>query len=132
MDLFIIVFIDDILIYSKSKEDHVDHLRIILQTLKDQELYVKFSKCEFWLSIVAFLGNIVSSGGIKVDPQKTEVVKKWPRPATLTNIRSFLGLVGYYTRFVESFSSIAALLTRLTQKKVRFYGPRLVKVVLRD
>ena len=75
LDLFVIVFIDDILIYSKSEEDHANHLRIILQTLKDHQLYAKFSKCEFWLNVVTFLGHIISSEGIMVDPQKVVVVK---------------------------------------------------------
>jgi len=120
LDTFIIVFIDDILVYSKSKEEHAEHLRIALQTLKENELYAKFSKCEFWLDSVAFLGHVVSSEGIKVDPQKTEAVKNWPRPTTPTEIRSFLGLAGYYRRFVEGFSSLAAPLTKLTQKAVKF------------
>ncbi|XP_070029718.1 uncharacterized protein [Nicotiana sylvestris] len=120
LDTFIIVFIDDILVYSKSKEEHAEHLRIALQTLKENELYAKFSKCEFWLQSVAFLGHVVSSEGIKVNPQKTEAVKNWPRPTTPTEIRSFLGLAGYYRRFVEGFYSLAALLTKLTQKAVKF------------
>ncbi|XP_075110082.1 uncharacterized protein LOC142181216 [Nicotiana tabacum] len=120
LDTFIIVFIDDILLYSKSKEDHAEHLRIALQTLKKNELYAKFSKCELWLQSVAFLGHVVSSEGIKVDPQKTEAVKNWPRPTTPTEIRSFLGLAAYYRRFVEGFSSLAAPLTKLTQKAVKF------------
>ncbi|XP_070026268.1 uncharacterized protein [Nicotiana sylvestris] len=92
LDTFIIVFIYDILVYSKSKEDHAEHLRIALQTLKENELYAMFSKCEFWLQSVAFLVHVVSSEGIKVDPQKTEAVKNWPRPTTPTEIRSFLGV----------------------------------------
>ncbi|WMV43428.1 hypothetical protein MTR67_036813 [Solanum verrucosum] len=98
----------------------MDHLRIVLQILKDHQLYAKFSKCEFWLKSIAFLGHIVSNMGIEVDLNKTEAVKGWPRPLTPTNIRSFLGLDGYYRRFVEVFSSIASSLTTLTQKKARF------------
>jgi len=120
LDSFVIVFIDDILIYSKSEDDHMNHLRIVLQVLKDHQLYAKFSKCEFWLRSVAFLGHIVSSEGIEVDPKKTDAVKSWPRPLSPSDIRSFLGLAGYYRRFVEGFSSIASPLTALTQKKSKF------------
>ena len=116
LDSFVIVFIDDILIYSRSREEHEQHLRVVLQTLRDSQLYAKFSKCDFWLSSVAFLGHVVSAEGIQVDPKKIEAVKNWPRPASATEIRSFLGLAGYYHRFVEGFSSIAAPMTRLTQK----------------
>nr|XP_009775700.1 PREDICTED: uncharacterized protein LOC104225568 [Nicotiana sylvestris] len=93
---------DNILVYSKSKEDHAEHLRIALQTLKENELYAKFSKYEFWLQSVAFLGHVVSSEGIKVDPHKREAVKNWPRPTTPTEIRSFLGLAGYYKRQLKN------------------------------
>ncbi|KAH0730162.1 hypothetical protein KY289_001350 [Solanum tuberosum] len=120
LDMFVIVFIDDILIYSKNEEDHTSHLRIVLQTLKDRELYAKFSKCEFWRESVAFLGHIVSSDGIRVDTQKIEAVQNWPRPTSPTDIRSFLGLLEYYTRFVEGLSSISSHLTKLTKTKVRF------------
>ncbi|KAH0709589.1 hypothetical protein KY284_011016 [Solanum tuberosum] len=122
LDLFVIVFIDDVLIYSRSEEEHVTHLRVVLQTLKDRPLFAKFSKCEFWLQYVAFLGHIVSSEGIRVDSQKIEAVKQWPRPTSPTDIRSFLGLDGYYRRFVEGFSSIASPFTKLIQKRSR---PRL-------
>ena len=120
LDLFVIVFIDDILVYSRSEDEHADHLRAVLQTLRDRKLYAKFSKCEFWLKSVAFLGHIVSDEWIKVDTQKIEAVKYWPRPTTPTEVRSFLGLAGYYRRFVEGFSSLSAPLTKLTQKETKF------------
>jgi len=96
LDSFVIVFIDDILVYSRSREGHADHLRVVLQTLHQHQLYAKFSKCEFWLESVIFLGHVASSEGIKVDPQKISVVKNWLRPTTPTEIHSFLGLAGYY------------------------------------
>lgn len=104
----------------KSKLEHAEHLRLVLGTLRDQQLYAKFSKCEFWLDSVAFLGHIVSAEGIKVDGQKIEAVKNWPRPTTPIEVRGFLGLAGYYRRFVEGFSSIAAPLTKLTKKAAKF------------
>ncbi|KAH0650386.1 hypothetical protein KY284_030298 [Solanum tuberosum] len=117
LDMFVIVFI---LICSRSENEHIDHLRIVLQDLKDQQLFAKFSKCEFWLRSVAFLGHIVSSKGTEVDPNKTDTVKSWPSPLTPSDIRSFLGLSSYYKRFVEGFSSIASPLSALTQKKAKF------------
>ncbi|KAH0661820.1 hypothetical protein KY284_026751 [Solanum tuberosum] len=120
LDTFVIVFIDHILVYSNSKVKHTDHLRAVLQVLQERELYAKFSKCEFWLSYVAFLGHIVSVVGITVDTQKIEAVKTWPRPMTSTEVCSYLGLVGYYRRFVEGFSSLLAPLTKLTKKAAKF------------
>ena len=120
LDLWVIVFSDDILIQSRIKDEHASNLRFVLQTLKDRQLFAKFSKCEFWLQSVAFHGHIVSSEGIRVNSQKIEVVKQCPRPTSTTNIRSFLGLAGYYKRSAEGFSSIASPLTRLTQKIVKF------------
>ncbi|CAN4123908.1 unnamed protein product [Withania somnifera] len=120
LDMLVIVFIDDILVYSRSKEDHADHLRLVLQVLRDRKLYAKFSKCEFWLKSVAFLGHVVSTEGIRIDSQKIEAVKDWPKPTTPTEIHSFLGLAGYYRRFIEGFSSISAPLTKLTHKETRF------------
>ena len=117
---FVIVFIDDILVYLKSEEEHAKHLRFVLQTLRDHQLYAKFSKCEFWLEKVAFLGHVVSKDGIQVDPKKIEAVADWPRPTTVIEIRSFLGLVGYYRRFVKDFSKITTPLMRLTQKNMKF------------
>nr|XP_009788737.1 PREDICTED: uncharacterized protein LOC104236509 [Nicotiana sylvestris] len=115
-----LVFIDDILVYSRSREDHADHLRAVLQTLHQHQLYAKFSKYEFWFESVTFLGHVVSREGIKVEPQKIVAVKDWPRPTTPTEIRSFLDLVGYYRRFVEGFSTLASPLTKLTHKAARF------------
>ncbi|GJQ97600.1 putative reverse transcriptase domain-containing protein [Tanacetum coccineum] len=120
LDKFVIVFIDDILIYSKSKQEHEEHLKIILELLKKEELYAKFSKCEFWLPKVQFLGHVIDNKGIHVDPAKIESVKDWASPKTPTEIRQFLGLAGYYRRFIEGFSKIAKPMTKLTQKKVKF------------
>lgn len=120
LDQFVIVFIDDILVYSRSTEDHERHLRIVLQTLRDHELYAKFSKCEFWLTHVAFLGHVISGEGISVDLAKIEAVINWPRPTTVTEIRSFVGLAGYYRRFVEGFSRLASPMTRLLKKEEKF------------
>nr|GEX67053.1 retrotransposon protein, putative, Ty3-gypsy subclass [Tanacetum cinerariifolium] len=108
---FVIVFIDDILVYSKTKEEHEEHLRIVLGTLRQEKLYAKFSKCEFWLGHVAFLGHIVSADGITMDLAKVEAITKWPRSKTVTEVRSFLGLTCYYMRFVEGFSRLALPLT---------------------
>ncbi|XP_042423270.1 uncharacterized protein LOC122010867 [Zingiber officinale] len=118
--LFVIVFIDDILIYSRSEKEHRRHLRIVLEMLRREHLYAKFSKCAFWLPSVGFLGHVVSSRGISVDPQKIEAITSWEQPKTVQEIRSFLGLAGYYRRFVEGFSSIALPLTRLTRKGEKF------------
>ncbi|GJX12871.1 putative nucleotidyltransferase, ribonuclease H [Tanacetum coccineum] len=116
LDKFVIVFIDDILIYSKTEEEHEVHLKTILDLLKKEKLYAKFSKCEFWLKEVQFLGHVVNRDGIHVDPSKVESVKNWKTPESPTEIRSFLGLAGYYRRFIENFSKIAKPLTLLTQK----------------
>jgi hypothetical protein len=120
LDQFVVVFIDDILIYSKSLEEHEDHLRRVLQRLRDKRLYAKFSKCEFWLDKVIFLGHVVSRDGISVDPRKVEAVVNWERPTNVHEIRSFLGLAGYYRRFVEGFSKLSGPLTALTRKNARF------------
>ncbi|GJS63361.1 putative reverse transcriptase domain-containing protein [Tanacetum coccineum] len=114
LDKFVIVFIDDILIYSKSKEEHEVHLKLILKLLKKEKLFRKFSKCEFWLQVVHFLRHVVNSEGIHADPSKIEAVKNWKPSKTPTEIRSFLGLAGYYRRFIINFSKIAKPLTLLT------------------
>ncbi|KAA0064141.1 pol protein [Cucumis melo var. makuwa] len=120
LDTFVIVFIDDILIYSKIKAEHEEHLHQVLETLRANKLYSKFSKCEFWLKKVTFLSYVVFSEGVSVDPAKIEAVTCWPRPSTVSEIRSFLGLAGYYRRFVEDFSRIASPLTQLTKKGTPF------------
>ncbi|GJT26380.1 putative reverse transcriptase domain-containing protein [Tanacetum coccineum] len=120
LDKFVIVFIDDILIYSKNKQEHEEHLKLILELLKKVELYAKFPKCEFWIPKVQFLGHVIDSKGIHVDPAKIESIKDWASPKSPTEIRQFLGLAGYYRRFIEGFSKIAKPMTKLTQKKVQF------------
>ncbi|GJV09006.1 putative reverse transcriptase domain-containing protein [Tanacetum coccineum] len=120
LDKFVIVFIDDILFYSKTKEDHEVHLGLVLELLRKEKLYAKFSKCEFWLQEVHFLGHVVNQNGIHVDPSKIEAVKNWKTPTTPSEIRSFLGLAGYYRRFIANFSKIAKPLTSLTQKNQKY------------
>jgi hypothetical protein len=120
LDRFVVVFIGDILIYSKSDSDHEDHLRLVLQKLRDNQLYAKFSKCEFWIDEVPFLGHIISNGGISVDPAKVKEIMAWSIPTTVTEIRSFLGLAGYYRRFIEGFSKIAKPMTSLLEKGREF------------
>jgi hypothetical protein len=120
LDHFVVVFIDDILIYSKTEEEHAEHLRIVLETLREKKLYAKLSKCEFWMKEVCFLGHVISSGGIAVDPAKVDAVLQWGTPESVTEIRSFLGLAGYYRRFIEGFSKLALPLTKLTRKDQAF------------
>ncbi|GJX58426.1 putative reverse transcriptase domain-containing protein [Tanacetum coccineum] len=120
LDKFVIVFIDDILIYSKDEKEHEEHLKAILELLKKEQLYAKFSKCEFWIPKVQFLGHVIDSRGIHVDPAKIESIKDWASPKTPTEIRQFLGLAGYYRRFIEGFSKIAKSMTKLTQKGIKF------------
>jgi hypothetical protein len=119
-DRFIMVFIDDILIYSKNDSDHDEHLRLVLQKLRDNQLYAKFSKCEFLLDEVPFLGHIISNGGISVDSVKVREIVGWKIPSSVTEVRSFLGLAGYYWRFIEVFSKIAKPMTSLLEKGKKF------------
>jgi hypothetical protein len=116
MDQFVVVFIDDILVYSKSMEEHEEHLRIVLQRLREHQLYAKFSKCEFWIKEVPFLGHMVSPEGIVVDPSKVKEVLEWKPPMTVSKVRSFLGLAGYYRRFILNFSKITKPITELLKK----------------
>ena len=120
LDQFVVVFVDDILIYSQLEWEHEYHLRIVLQLLRDHQLYAKFSKCEFWLTEVRFLRHVVSALGVSVDLEKVEAVMSWERPKSVFMIHSFFGLPGYYRRFIEDFSRIAAPMTKLIRKEVKF------------
>ncbi|XP_073222503.1 uncharacterized protein [Cicer arietinum] len=131
LDKFVVVFIDDILIYSKSLEEHEVHLRQVLQVLKVKRLYANLGKCEFWLEEVKFLGHVISKEGIAVDPTKVEAVVAWKQPQTVTKIRSFLGFAGYYRRFIEGFAKIAASLTQIIRNNHIFHGRRNVRGVFR-
>ena len=120
LDQFVVVFVDDILIYSKSEEEHEDHLRIILQALREHQLYAKFSKCKFWHAEVRFLRHVVSASGVSMDPEKVEADMIWERPKSVFEIRCFLGLAGYYGRFIEDFPRLAAPMMKLSPKEVKF------------
>ncbi|GJW40561.1 putative reverse transcriptase domain-containing protein [Tanacetum coccineum] len=115
-----LVFIDDILVYSKDQEEHGKHLKIILELLKKERLYAKFPKCDFWLDSVQFLGHVIDRSGVHVEPAKIEAIKSWVAPTTLAKVRQFLGLAGYYQRFIEGFSLISKPLTKLTQKNKKY------------
>jgi hypothetical protein len=127
LDVFVVIFMDDILIYSKTQEDHAHHLRIILGRLREHHLYAKFSKCEFWLEEVSFLGHVLSKDGVAVDPSKVQDVLNGKQSQNVTNIWSFLGLAGYYRRFIENFSKIAKPMTKLLKNGVKFEGPKIMK-----
>jgi hypothetical protein len=120
LDKFVVVFINDILVYSKSEEDHEEHLHLVLQKLRDHMLYAKLSKHEFWLKQVAFLGHIISKGGIYVDPSKIQDVLSQNVPTSVGDIQSFLGLAGYYRRFIKGFSKIMKPMTKLLEKDKKF------------
>jgi hypothetical protein len=120
LDKSIVVFISDILVYSRSEEEHEEHLRLALQKLREHRLYAKLSKCEFWMKQVAFLGHIISKRGISVDPSKVHDVLSWNAPTSVGDIRSFLGLARYYRRFIEGFSKISKPMTELLEKDKKF------------
>jgi hypothetical protein len=120
LDQFVVVFIDDILVYSANSEDHEEHLKTVLSILREKKLFAKLKKCEFWLKEVSFLGHVISKDGVAVDPRKIEAVTNWKRPSNVNEIRSFLGFAGYYRRFVEGFSKLSGPLTALTKKNACF------------
>ena len=120
LNKFIVVFINDILIYSNTQEEHAEHLRLVLSVLREKQLYVKLSKCEFWMDELQFLGHVIFAHDIVVDPAKVKAVVKWESPKSAIEIRSFVGLASYYRRFIEGFSKIVAPLTQLTRKDQPF------------
>jgi hypothetical protein len=120
LDKFVMVFIDDILVYSRSKEEHEEHLCLALQKLRENRLYAKLIKCEFWMKQVAFLGHVISKGGISVDPSKVQDVLSWNVSTSVGDIQTFLGLAGYYRRFIEGFSKISKPITELLKKDKKF------------
>jgi hypothetical protein len=120
LEKFVVVFIDDILVYSKNEAEHAKHLHTVLQRLREHRLYVKLSKCDFWLKEIKFLGHTISERGIVVDPDKVQEVMNWKPPTTVRKIRSFLGLAGYYRRFIPDLSRIAKPMTELLKKGVKF------------
>jgi len=120
LDKITVVFIDDILVYFRDKDVHATHLRTILQTLREHQLHGKLKKCDFWLEEVIFLRHVFSKKGIKVDSQKVKAILNWLRLTNVTEVRSFLGVAGYYRRFVKDFSKITSVLTNLLKKTAKF------------
>jgi hypothetical protein len=120
LDKFVVVLIDDILIYSKNEEEHAKHLRVVLTCLREYQLYAKFSKCAFWLEEIQFLGHVLSAKGIAVDPSKVKDILEWKSPTTVHQVRSFLGLAGYYRRFILDFSKIVKPITGLLKNDTKF------------
>jgi hypothetical protein len=120
LDKFVIVFIDDILVYSRSEEEHEEHLHLALQRLQEHRLYAKLSKCKFWMKQVNFLGHVISKGGISMDPSKVQDVLSWNAPTSVGDIQSFLGLAGYYRTFIKGFLKINKAMTELLEKDKKF------------
>ena len=120
LDKFVVVFIDDILVYSKNKTEHAEQLRIVLTRLREHQLYAKFNKCDFWLKEVRFLGHVLSEEGVVVDLSKVKDVLDWKPPTTVHQVWSFLGLAGYYRRFIPDFSKVSKSITELLKNQVKF------------
>jgi hypothetical protein len=120
LDRFVIVFLDEILIYSKTWEEHEHHLNMVLKVLREHQLYAKLSKCSFYQKQIHYLGHIISKDGIAVDPENIEAIRKWSAPKNVTEVRSFMGLAGYYRRFIGGFSKIAHPITYLQRKGMKF------------
>ena len=117
---FVVVYFDDILIYSKSLHNHISHLQLVLDVLRKEKLYANLKKCTFCTDKFVFLGFVVSSKGIEVDEEKIKAIQEWPAPSSVNNVRSFHGLANFYRRFVKDFSTIAAPLTEIIKKNVTF------------
>jgi hypothetical protein len=124
LDKFVMVYIDDILIYSKTKEEHAEHLRLALTKLREHRLYAKFSKYEFWLNELIFLGHVLSANGVAIILDKVQSILDWVTPSSVKDVRSFLGLAGYYRRFIENFSKMAKPMTKLLKKNKKLSGQR--------
>ena len=120
LDKFVVVFIDNILIYSKSEEEHKEHLKIFLQESRDHQLFAKFSKCDFFKDKIQYLGHVVTKEGISMDPEKIKAIEDWPVLKDVTDVRSFMGITGYYRRFIECFSRIVNPITSLQKKGKKF------------
>ena len=120
LDKFVLVFLDDILVYYKNEEEHKEHLRLTLQLLREHQLYAKLSKCDFYRDRIQYLGHIISKEGISVDPDKIEAIMNWPTPRNVADVRYFMGLAGYYRRFIEVFSKVAHAITSLQNKGIKF------------
>src|SRR6267154_469683 len=120
LDKFVLVFLDDILVYSKNEEEHEENLRLTLQLLREHQLYEKLSKCDFYRDRIQYLGHIISEEGISVDHEKIEAIMNWPTARNVTDVRSFMGLAGYYRRFIEGFSKVEHAVTSLQKKGVKF------------
>ena len=118
--MFVLVFLDDILIYSKNEEEHEEHLRLALQLLREHKLYAKLSKCDFYKYRIQYLGHIISKEGISTDLEKIEPIMNWPTPRNVTDVRYFMGLEGYYRRFIEGFYKVAQPFTSLQKKGIKF------------
>src|SRR4051812_6067617 len=116
LNMFVAVYLDDILIYSQNEKEHLEHIEAVLKVLRDNQLYAKVSKCEFFKTEINYLGHVIKQGGIHVDPKKIQDIQEWPRPTSLTTLQSLLGLTGYYRKFIKNYAEIAAPLTNLTKK----------------
>jgi hypothetical protein len=121
LNKFVIIFLDDIMVYSRTKEEHKQHLRMVLQVLRENQLYAKLSKCLFYQERIHYLGHIISKDGIAVDPKKIEAIRECSTPRNVTEVRSFMVLAGYYRRFITRFSKIAHPITSLQRKGKQFH-----------